>query len=195
MYSQTQEEHWILQACPEPTGKFLDIGAWNAICLSNTRALFERGWGGVLVEPSPLPFGKIEAEYSGVERVVAVNAAVTIEPVPTVDMWISEDAVSTTDRESWEKWRDHAHFEPEQITVAAVTLEDLYERFGPFDFVSIDTEGTSVDLCLRLFTLGHRPKCICVEHDERIVELMSVAAPLGYAATYMSGENLILVRQ
>ena len=70
---------------------------------------------------------------------------------------------------------------------------DAYMRAG-FDFVNIDTEGTSVEVLHRLFMLGKTPKCICVEHDERTTEAMAAATALGYACTYVNGENLVLVR-
>ena len=58
MYSQYLEEQLILQAFETPSDApvFLDIGAWHPTIFSNTRALIERGWAGVIVEPSPGPF-------------------------------------------------------------------------------------------------------------------------------------------
>ena len=195
-YSQNAEERAILAACPESTGRFLDIGAWNAICMSNTRALFEQGWGGVLVEPSPLPFAKIQAEYADVpDRITVINAAVGIEDVESVEMWITEDAVSTSDETAHHRWRNTAKYESERMTVSVITLERLFAEHGEFDFINIDTEGSSVDLCLRLLTLGYRPRCICVEHDERVVEVLGVANAAGYVCSYASGENLVLVKQ
>lgn len=195
MYSQNAEERYILAACPEPVGRFLDIGAWNATCMSNTRALFERGWGGLLLEPSPGPFASIQKEYAPfADRITVLNVACSLEPNP-LQMWISEDAVSTSTQSVWDRWHKYASYKPEQVEVPTLILEDVYATYGPFDFVNIDTEGTSVDLCLRLLTLGHRPKCICVEHDERMVELLGSASEAGYVCSYASGENAILVRQ
>ena len=68
-YSQYGEDLIILAALPmiweatrlrfpeiSQTGTFLDIGAWHPTIFSNTRALIERGWSGVIIEPSPGPF-------------------------------------------------------------------------------------------------------------------------------------------
>jgi FkbM family methyltransferase len=194
-FSQNEEDRYITAACPGPSGRFLDIGAWSAIAFSNTRALFEQGWGGVMIEPSPLPYAKIVAEYAGVpDRIAVVNAAVGIVG-GTAEFWITEDALSTSQQAVWLKWRKAVKYEPLKATVPMITIEELYAQYGDFDFVNIDTEGTSVDLCLRLMLLGHRPKCICVEHDDRIIELLGAANVAGYACTYASGENLVLVRQ
>lgn len=56
MYSQQDEEKYILEALEGITGTFLDIGAWHPTDKSNTRRLIELGWSGVLIEPSPGPF-------------------------------------------------------------------------------------------------------------------------------------------
>ena len=76
MYSQRDEEKYILEAFDGKTdGRFLDIGAWHPTVFSNTRALIEMGWSGVMIEPSPGPFlnivracigcGKIPPETHG----------------------------------------------------------------------------------------------------------------------------------
>ena len=50
MYSQNNEEEIILNFFKEKKGIFLDLGAYDGIGLSNTRALAEKGWKGVCVE-------------------------------------------------------------------------------------------------------------------------------------------------
>lgn len=56
-YSQFEEQDAILQAFAGKTdGRFLDLGAWDPITFSNTRALVGLGWSGVMIEPSPGPF-------------------------------------------------------------------------------------------------------------------------------------------
>lgn len=192
-YSQNQEQDAILAACPEPSGRFLDIGAWHAFDKSNTRALYEFGWSGVMVEPSPQPFAGLMAEYGDNERIVLLNKAVAMEP-GTRSMFVTPDATSTFDQGVYDKWKSWVRYTG-QIEVECITLEDLFAQYGDFDFVSIDAEGMSGDLMHRLFALGHFPRCICVEHDERTTELLSAATQHGYACTYANGENLVLVRQ
>lgn len=193
IYSQNDEQTAILAACPELSGKFLDIGAWNAFDKSNTRALFERGWSGVLVEPSPEPFAGLLEEYRNSDRVSLVNALVGFD-TNKVPMYVTADAVSTTHEPTYQKWKGYATYRPEPIHVQAVTLEHLFGQHGSFDFVSIDAEGMSVDLFHRLLALGHRPKCICLEYDDRMPEAMNAATRARYVATYSSAENIVLVR-
>lgn len=192
-YSQNLEQDHILSACPESLGRFLDIGAWNAIDKSNTRALYERGWTGVLVEPSPGPFAGLQAAYSPGNGIVLVNAAVVLEPGP-ISMWVTDDAVSTSDEATWKKWRGIVAFAPQKTQVQGITLEEIFSQYGEFEFVNIDAEGRSVDILFRLLALERRPRCICVEHDYRQGEVLSQVASLGYVSTYESGENLVLVK-
>jgi FkbM family methyltransferase len=192
MYSQNSEEQFILAVLAQH-GRFLDIGAWNAIDKSNTRALYERGWTGVLVEPSPGPFANCLAVYPPGNGVVCVNAAVVIEP-GEINMWLTDDCCSTAHNPTWKKWRDIVNFRPNRVPIKGITLEEIFAAHGDFDFVSFDTEGTSVDLAFRLLELGRRPRCICVEHDDRQGEILSRVTALGYVCTYASGENLVLVR-
>ena len=189
MYSQGDEEKYILDICP-PTGKFLDIGAWDGVTFSNTRALFNQGWSGVLVEPASVPFKKLQALYSGAGNVWLVKAAVCDSP-GMVELWETEDAVSTTLASHYDKWKSAAEYTGCR-KVRAVTIEELVNDHGPFDFVNIDTEGTSVDVFLRLDLCHMRPTCICVEHDQRIREVMDRATQYGYAIAYQNGENMVL---
>lgn len=193
-FSQNNEQDAILAACAGiVNGRFLDVGAWNAKDKSNVRALYELGWSGVLVEPSPDPFAGLKAEYDGDPRIVLLNVAVGLDPGP-IGMYITADACSTSDPETYEKWRHIVNFTGTLI-VQAVTLEEIYEQHGEFDMVSIDAEGVSVDLLHRLFDMGKHPRCIVVEHDGRTTEALSHATACRYACIMANGENLVLVRQ
>jgi FkbM family methyltransferase len=193
-YSQNNEQAAILAAYAgrEP-GKFLDIGAFHAKQLSNTRALFELGWSGVMVEPSPGPFAGLVEEYGQCDRIHLINAAVGFEP-GTIRMHLTDDAVSTADIGTFEKWKGQVAFKDGSHEVEAITLEQIHALHGPFDFVNLDAEGMSVDLLLYRVLNGPPPRCICVEHDDRTTEILGAATSKGYTCTYASGENLVLVK-
>lgn len=47
MPSQRSEDHFILEYFKDnDSGVFLDVGAYHPETFSNTRALFDKGWGG-----------------------------------------------------------------------------------------------------------------------------------------------------
>lgn len=193
MYSQNEEEKYIAEAVKECSRKqLLDIGAWDPKDKSNSRALIEQGWGGVLIEPSPIPLRNLAIEYERRGDIHVVQAAVATQQLLT-EIEITDDAVSTSDRAHADKWRGTVKFLG-RVKVWTMTIEQILDIFGAFDFVSIDTEGTSVDILLKLLATEMFPACICVEHDGRYVEAMQAAAGRGYKQVYASGENLVFAR-
>lgn len=189
-YSQGEEQEHILDTVGHlPTGRFLDIGAFNATSLSNTRALFEAGWSGLLIEPSPEPFLQLLREYGTEPRITLLSSAVGVEPDITL-FYASADAVSTSSEDNYQKWREVGGFYG-TFYAPVLSLADILHKFGQFDFVSIDTEGSSTDLFRELLRLSVQPLCICVEHDGRIKECHLLAAASGYSCIYQSAENVI----
>ena len=192
-YSQNSEEQHIARIVGDHPGRFLDIGAYNPKLFSNTRALYERGWSGVMVEASPGPFMDLMGEYGKCDRVELVCAAVAMER-GLLRFQHSEAGVSTSDESHYQKWRDKATFEG-PFFAAAITFGDLLRCFGSdFDFVNIDVEGQSADCFLKALESNLRPKCWCIEHDGRHAELTPIAILNGYVQYHLNGENVIYAR-
>jgi FkbM family methyltransferase len=179
--------------------KFLDVGAYHPFLNSNTRALYELGWSGVMCEPSPKPFAALEAEYKDDPRITLLNKAVWLDNAP-FEMWLSDSQMSTADEATFQKWRATEKYRLKQ-RVETIWLDDLYKDYGPFDFVNIDAEGLSYQLFIHgIARLPENwlPHCICVEFDsdKNLLEILKRATgELGYACTYASGENVVLVKQ
>ena len=199
VYSQFEEEKYILGAFKIQdaderflTGRFLDIGACHPTDKSNTRALFELGWGGVMIEPSPVPMRNLLEAYGTETRIQLVQACVTINP-GLVELHVTDDLTSTTKDAQYEQWRSTSKFIGSMI-VPGLHLEYIAQKFGGFDFVNIDAEGESADLFLGTLRAGWQSKCVCVEHDGREGEIISAATPLHYHVVYGNGTNLVLVR-
>ena len=80
MYSQCNEEEFIAAATAHiERGRFLDIGAFHSKIFSNTRALYERGWSGVMIDCAPRALVSLLEDYGAEERITIVNAAVALE--------------------------------------------------------------------------------------------------------------------
>jgi hypothetical protein len=223
-HSQSDEEKYILEAVGDQPGRFLDIGCWDPITFSNTRALTERGWSGVMVEPSPGPFvellrcctvcavGVDEREhelygqrkqrecgkcgglrYGFDPRFTLIHAAVAVLP-GLIEIDVTDDAVSTSDKASRETWDKDGGFYGKML-IPAITLEQITTQFGGFEFVNLDVEGQSAELFLRMLDLGLQPNCVCVELDGRLTELGAKATPLHYNMVYSNGTNAVWVRK
>lgn len=165
-YSQSGEQAAILKACGETVGRYLDIGAYHPTTFSNTRALYERGWSGVMVEPSPLPFEALLREYGNDDRVTLICAAVDVSDEGLVKLYATQDALSTTNEQWYGELNKRAGYRGGfygSFFVPTVSIDRLMD-FGPFDFVNIDTEGSSEALAWEvLWDMKPLPKCICVE--------------------------------
>ena len=197
-YSQYGEQAAILaafsgtQQAADACHRFLDIGAWNAKDKSNTRALYELGFNGVMIEPSPGPLLSLLAEYGNEPRITLISAAVALEP-GLLPLHITHDAVSTSSEDVFNTWKDTVKFIG-KLYVPVITLEQISNQFGGFDFINFDAEGLSADLFNRAMDLKWEPRCICVEHDGRTTEVLKRATAHGYRCTYGNETNLVFVR-
>jgi hypothetical protein len=108
-------------------------------------------------------------------------------------MQITADAVSTLVDSVAKTWETRGAYYG-RLIVPAVSLADITNRFGGFDFINIDAEGVSAELFIELMQTEMLPTCVCVEHDSRLVELGAAAARRGYVQTYVSQENAVFAR-
>jgi hypothetical protein len=192
-FSQYDEQQAILayfeRVARGQLGRFLDVGAWDAKTFSNTRALFELGWGGVLIDPSPFAIAGLLREYGACDRVELVQCALNTETL-MLKLQMSEDSVSTADVASFEKWKTQTKFHG-SVWVPSITFAQLYNQWGGFDFINLDAEGLSVDLFHSMLETGAKPPCCCVEHDNRLAELGQAATKVGYKMVYSNGTNAV----
>ncbi len=193
-HSQAGEQPAILAAFEgrESPGRFIDIGAYHPTCFSNTRALYELGWSGVMIEPSPGPILALLEAYGADERITLIQAAMAKLP-GLVSLHVSDDAVSTSSDLEFERWKDAAKFRG-SIMVPAITWGDIALQFGGFDFVSVDAEGSSAELFLEMLELKLYPTCVCVEFDGRLQEVLAAATAREYRAVLVNGTNALMVR-
>jgi hypothetical protein len=213
-YTQGDEQEHILKALGAidhadgslpiiGKGRLLEIGAWDPKTFSNSRALIELGWSAVLFEPSPGPLKALVKEYGNNARVEVVGLPVTefgfkngVRPKGNyLQLRVTDDALSTDadNTEHLKKWEGYGFYG--NLTTWAVSIEQVFERWGAeggFDFVSIDTEGSSVDLFRAMIRLGNRPRCVSVEHNDRWEHLRDLADYGRYELVFRSGENVVL---
>jgi FkbM family methyltransferase len=196
-YSQNNEQEIILELLKgRADGRFLDIGAYDATMLSNTRALYELGWSGVMVEPSPEPFVALLKQYGNDPRITLVHAAAAVGSDPELKrMYGTADAISTTDEKFHATWQAAGHKFTGSFWCPCVTLGSILEVVGGrFDFVNIDTEGSSGELFIACLASMLRPEVYCVEHDHKHDRLTRIAGTDGYKWVATTGENLILAK-
>jgi FkbM family methyltransferase len=99
-YSQYDEQEQILKVVadiPASEGSFIDVGAFDGENYSNTMALVELGWQGVMVEPALSACTRLLARHGGSDRVTIVHAVVGLNH-GLVKFWNEPETYSSTIR-------------------------------------------------------------------------------------------------
>lgn len=153
---------WQYFGCPHE-GFFIEVGANDPIDGSLTWLLEQNGWRGILVEPQSRLYSLLKSRRPA--SVVVQAACTAPEKRGLVDLHIPSDdlnpfATLTPNVDDYS-----VRYERTEKT-EAITLDEVIERASQgrkVDFVSIDTEGTELDV-LRGFSLErHQPGLILLE--------------------------------
>lgn len=192
MYSQNQEEEIIINNLPKQ-GTVLDIGAYDGVVFSNSRALIEQGWKAVLVEPSPIVFSQLlknTEQYK--DQIILVNGAISAGPSTFETFYDSMgDAISGYDTNHLIKWNGHLSWRP--MLIKTINVKELLTVIGnEFEFVTIDVEGTNLEILMAM-PWGDMPKVqmVCVEYDNKAPQMTDYMKQFGFYLIHRNGENLI----
>ena len=198
-FSQSGEQPVILEACAElglhGPHSFLDIGAGDGETFSNTKALADLGWRGVAVEPAAWAFDRLSARCQPTNVIPVCAVVVPIITTPIVPFAYSrDDHLSSTDPRQLAKWRQ---VQFENVAIAAVSLHELVNQFGPFQVVSIDAEGLTLDLvdAYRRHQMWDDVRLIVyeLEHGEKY-DLRDTAGPGTWVRVARTPNNAIYAR-
>lgn len=202
-YSQSNEEEVILKYFEGRTGTFLDIGANDGITFSNTRALAERGWKGVLVEPSPKAFEILEMRYEGHKgfyiypfAIGSHNGKAMLQESGPLCSPNDIGLVSTFHNHEMDRFKRTVKYSPVEVKVFKWKTFLNRLTIKEFDFISADCEGAEMDF-LPDMDLS-KTQLICLEHnskDDLKRAYLEVTSKFGLdKIIYESGENIIISR-
>ncbi len=158
-YSQLGQDKWVLgKVFPGVTdGYFVDVGAWDAELGSNTKALEERGWTGVCVEPFPRNWANRRCELF--EEVVYRRKGEVVQ-------FRQADGLGGID-EHIDRYRSEvAPFSVVELTTT--TLDDVLARANAprfIHYISIDTEGSELEILLGLPFSRYTVGAFSIEHN------------------------------
>lgn len=205
MYSQNNEESFILDFFKDFKGKLLDIGANDGQTFSNSLALIERGWEAVLVEPSKSTFEKLKALHSGNEKVICLPCAVGgidctatfHESGPHLKDRSDYSLLSTIKQSEKDRWSGVEFKESEVDVFSFHSLCLMSGRKGnDFDFITIDAEGMDF-VILEQIDLS-KTKLLCVEWNsdsQTRYQILNYTNQFGMnKVIYQTGENLLIAR-
>jgi FkbM family methyltransferase len=190
-YTQNLEEKYILQHARGT--RFLDIGAYDGETMSSTRALVDKGWSGVYVEPNPTILEKLESVASiSNSDVLPVAVGVSCGTMP---FYVTGDLVSSLDKNHVEKWEKSCGVVFDTIHVEVVDINALADRIGyHYDVLNLDVEGINWDIFQQFDWSKWKFNVVCIEYDNKLSEMKTVLESAGFRLVYISPENIVAVR-
>lgn len=184
-YSQCGEDRWIVENLQLPSrGVFVDVGAADGVNSSNTKHFEEIGWTGLCIEPNPMMFEKL----CKTRRCAMFKGAIASETggVPIFHLGDEEGFIGGFLAEG------------DVIPVAAARLDDLLRQNGiaKIDLLSIDTEGTELDVWASFDWKIWTPHVVMMEHQTMdqpsgLGEIRQVFSALPYREVLETKFNLV----
>lgn len=161
------------------SGYFVEFGATDGISLSNTKCLEERlDWTGILAEPARCWHDRLKQNRTSVVDTRCVWSA-TGQSVLFNEVSIAEFSTvqSLSDKDHHAAYRQDGS----AYAVETVSLNDLLLRHGApafIDYLSIDTEGSELDILSAFDFNKYTVGVITVEHNltpdrQKIFELLT----------------------
>jgi FkbM family methyltransferase len=185
--SQLGQDLWVLRMLNYRRGGFfVDFGATDGVLLSNSWLLEQKfDWSGICAEPNPEYFEKLKQNRTCICRDVCISDADDKEVefllagvYGTISAFESSDKHAEK-RSAYRELGSTARFRTK-------SLNTFLESCGApreIDYLSIDTEGSELDI-LKAFDLKYwRVKTMTVEHnfvEPRRTQLRSLLQSYGY---------------
>jgi FkbM family methyltransferase len=188
--AQLYQDLWVLSETRRKKGGFfVEIGAFDGVRNSNTFLLEkELGWKGILVEPNPDCHQRLRQNRSAVISTKAVySKRGTVEFLRVPE---DPEMSSIADHAFDDKHADLRGGHSDAISVETLTLEDLlHEHDAPktIDYISIDTEGSELEILSTFDFAKYDVRLISVEHNHfraRDVETERLLRRAGFKRVY-----------
>lgn len=156
----------------KPKGFYVDVGAHHPSKLSNTKRFYLKGWCGINIEPNPSMF-----KYFLVHRKRDINLNIGISNINNyIKLYaFKESAMSTFSKTNLKKYQllGYKLNKTYKIPVNKLSRILTKHKVRNIDFLSIDTEGSEMNVLRSNDWKRFRPKVICIETEEHDTLLIS----------------------
>jgi FkbM family methyltransferase len=162
--SQLGQEIIALALSDYKPGFFVEFGATDGLSLSNTYALeTEYGWRGILAEPGRQWHIALQTNRHCIidHRAVYSSSGKTLG-------FIEDGELGTVKGFESNDLHKHIRKTAQSYSVESVSLDDLLDDHkAPTDigFISIDTEGSELDILSTFDFSRYRVRFFCIEHN------------------------------
>lgn len=199
-YTQNDEERVILDYFKGKTGTFCSLGENDGVTFSNVRALAERGWSGVMIEPDPEAFSRLEKLYLEYRGLYTYNYAISdyngkkiLQKSSSLLKNGDTGLVSTFNASEMERFKSVVQYTPIEVQVYTWATARNRWTVRNFDFISMDIEGEELKVIPDIDL--SETKMVCIEWNGKPELKKEYEKYLnGFKLIYTSPENLIYVR-
>ena len=168
--SQILQDLWVCFELGERTGGyFVEFGATNGIKNSNTWLLeTELSWTGILAEPNPV----WHAELAINRRAAIEHRCVSSKSGDVVSFLATNDTDPELSGMAVSAASDHfaaTRSSGACIQLETISLDDLLDKYEApplIDYISIDTEGSELDI-LAAYSFKRKFRIMSVEHNPK----------------------------
>lgn len=175
--SEIGQDKWVAEAIfPDVhDGVFLDVGSGHGQIGSNTRALEDRGWTGICVDPFPTAMAGRTCQM--ITDVVSNEAGKKV-------LFHTHDGLGGI-ADTLGKWKDEASKAP-AVEMTTTTLGEVLARAKApafIHFLSLDIEGAELDALRGLPFDQYRFGAMAIEHNEeepKRTDIIAFLAARGY---------------
>ena len=198
MYSQNDEEKWIVDFYKDRIGRFLDIGAHDGKSFSCTYRLVELGWSGVCVDPSPTAFVELQKLHNDNSKIEVVNCAVDVDSEIKIFYHMGTGGyISTLSEDFVNEWPQHKK-KYKSMYLKTIIFNELFESFGyDFDFIKIDAEGMDFKIFKTIpFNSLLNLNMFCIEFckSNDLSDIIKLGEMHGFSTLVTTKHNLIMTR-
>jgi FkbM family methyltransferase len=168
-----------------PSGFFVDVGANAPREGSQSFAMEQRGWNGVLVEPQPDLSQALRRERRG--KVYAVACSTPANAGKMLTLYLA-GIQSSLKADFYAAGMQRAG----TVTVPVMTLDQVLTDAGaptPLDFVSIDVEGHDIEVLDGFDLARWRPRLLLIEDIVQNLRLHRYLTGRGYRWFRRTGIN------
>ena len=188
-HSQGKEDLLItcLLDLKEP-GFYLDIGAHHPVKLNNTYHLYQAGWRGICIEPNEDLVNNFKRSRP---QDTVLNIAVS-NFEGEADFYMGQYSVHSSLQEN-----NNTNLSKRKVPVRK--LESILDEkeITDIDFLSVDTEGTEVDVLEGLNLKRYRPRLILAEYNTSSRANLTLQPYLlenGYHLIFINTWNMLFSR-
>lgn len=160
--SQYGEDEFLVGRGRVPAkGVFVDVGAGDPIRFSNTYAFEQLGWTGLCIDADPEQIESLRRS-----RTCAIEWAAIASTIGEVEFVHCQDPDYSTTLDHLPELAESRGWGYATTRVPAERLETALEKhsIGKIDLLSIDTEGSELEVCETLEWDEHRPRVVVIEY-------------------------------